>query len=114
MTSSANAHAGLQRPLSQRHGTSLDEWHGRCAVDLRTDCLVRDPAGIGHRRSRAVHHPPDARNTRCNSSSEQSGPASSKMKRHRHSNPYSNGTRRPVSSLISISIDLKCEYNRGT
>ena len=27
---------------------------------------------------------------------------------------YSNGTRHPVSSLISISIDLKCLYNRGT
>ena len=45
----------------------------------------RAPAGIVHRRSSAVHHPPDARNIRCNSSSEQSGPASSKMKRHRHS-----------------------------
>ena len=32
-----------------------------------------------------MHHLPDACNRRCNSSSEQSGPASSKMKRHRHS-----------------------------
>ena len=31
-----------------------------------------------------MHHPPDARNNRCNSSSEQSGPAPSKMERHGH------------------------------
>ena len=30
-----------------------------------------------------MHHPPNARNSRCNSSSEESGPAPSKMKRHR-------------------------------
>ena len=42
--------------------------------------LVRDLAGIGHR-----YRPPDARNTRCNSSSEKPGLTPSKMKRHRHS-----------------------------
>ena len=52
--------------------------------NLRTDCLVRDLVGFGHRRTRAVHQPPDARNTRCNSSSEQSGPALSKMECHGH------------------------------
>ena len=31
-----------------------------------------------------MHHAPDARNTCCNSSSEQSGPTPPKMKRHRH------------------------------
>ena len=56
-----DAHASLQRSLTQIHGSSLDEW--RCAADLRTDCLAREPVGIVHRRSRAVHHPPDARNT---------------------------------------------------
>ena len=55
-----------------------------CAADFRTDFLVHNLAGIGHRQSRAVHHPPGARNSRCNSSSEQSGPTP-KMTRHRHS-----------------------------
>ena len=43
---------------------------------------VRNLAGIVLRRSRAAHHPPAARNSRCNSSS---GPMPSKMKRHRQS-----------------------------
>ena len=54
-------------------------------------------SGRRRRRSRAVHHPPDTRNTRCNSSSEQSGPAPSKME-----------------CLILISVDLKWAYNRRT
>ena len=71
---------------------------------IRSDCLAHNPVGMGHRRSRAAHHPPDARNSRCNLSSEQSAPAPSKMKCHRHSTVLEWH----ASSGVVSYIDFNC------
>ena len=55
-----------------------------CAADHRTHYSTHILAGIDHRRSKVVHHPPGARISRCNSSSVQSCFAPSKLKHHRH------------------------------
>ena len=83
----------------------------RCAADLRTDYLVRDPVGTGHRRSRLEHHPPDARNSLCNSSSEQSGPTPSKMRRHRHSTVLERYASSGVVSYIHLDrVEVRVQH----
>ena len=100
-------------PLTQSHGTSLDEFHGAAQQTPEQTAqsvtpLVLFTGEIGQCTTRlprvivvVIHL--------------QNSPV---LRRRKWSVtvtlPDSNGTNRPVSSLILISIDLKWAYKRGT
>ena len=108
-----DAHAGLQRSLSQRHGSSPDEWHGaaqqtseKTSSSVATLVAGTDKVGQGTTRLTRVivvvihlQNSPVLRRRKCSVTVTV---------------PYSNDTGRPMSSLISISIVPNSICNRNT